>query len=165
MVFHSGHSVSPDPFSKEVNSIEGVHIVPLKNVLNERGHLMEVQRNDDLNYPGFGQAYITSTKPDVIKAWYRHSKQCDQIALVTGKLLLVLFDSRKNSPTCGKLLEITMTEQSPLLVQIPPGIWHGFKALGSVPTYLLHLNSVAFKSEQTDEDRLPSDTLTIPYQW
>jgi hypothetical protein len=37
--------------------------------------------------------------------------------------------------------------------------------LGSEPTYLLHLNSVAFKFEHTDEDRLPFDTLTIPYQW
>ena len=150
---------------KEMKSIEGVHIIPLKKVLNVRGHLMEVQRKDDLLYPGFGQAYITCTMPGIIKAWYRHHKQCDQIALIKGQLVLVLYDSRKDSPTRDNLLAIVITEQSPLLVQIPPEIWHGFKALGSEAMYLLHLNSEAFEFEHTDEDRLPSDTLSIPYQW
>jgi dTDP-4-dehydrorhamnose 3,5-epimerase len=148
-----------------MKSIEGMHIVPLKKVLSERGHLMEVQRSDDLYFPGFGQAYITCTLPGIIKAWYRHHQQYDQIALIKGQLVLILFDSRQNSPTRDNLLEIVITEQSPLLVQIPPGIWHGFKALGSEAMYLLHLNSVAFEFEHTDEDRLPSDTRSIPYQW
>jgi dTDP-4-dehydrorhamnose 3,5-epimerase len=148
-----------------MNSIEGVSIISLKKVVNERGHLMEVQRDDDPLYPGFGQAYITCTLPGVIKAWYRHHKQFDQIALIKGELTLVLYDSRNDSPTCHSLLEIVITDQATALVQIPPEIWHGFKSLGSEPTYLLHLNSVAFDFEQTDEDRLPSSTLSIPYKW
>lgn len=149
----------------EVKSIEGVHIIPLKKVLNERGYLMEVQREDDLHYPGFGQAYITCTLPGVIKAWYRHHQQHDQAALIKGQLLMVLYDSREDSPSRHNLLKIMITEQEPLLVQIPPGIWHGFKALGLEPSYLLHLNSIAFDFEQTDEDRLPPDTVSIPHQW
>ncbi len=145
--------------------MDGVDIVPLKRVANERGHLMEVQRDDDAHFPGFGQAYITSTLPGIIKAWYRHHKQIDQIALVKGEFLLVLYDSREGSPTQSRVLEVRASEQDPKLVQIPPGVWHGFKALGDEPAYLLHLNSIPFNFSEVDEDRLSSDDPSIPYEW
>lgn len=145
--------------------IEQVVVVPLKKVVNDRGHLMEVQRDDDQHYPGFGQAYVTATKPGVVKAWYRHSKQVDQITLVQGVLRLVLYDTRENSKTCFSLQEIYMEEGNPLLVQIPPGVWHGFKALATEPTLLLHLNTIPFDFGCPDEDRLPADHPSIPYRW
>lgn len=145
--------------------IEGVRIVPLKLVRNERGHLMEVQRCDDPVHPGFGQVYITSTRPGVIKAWYRHKTQIDQIALVKGKLKLVLFDSRKSSSTCDQCREMTIDEEKPSLVQIPPGVWHGFQAIGPDVAFLVHLNSVPFDFDAPDEERLPSDDPSIPYNW
>lgn len=145
--------------------IEGVFIKELKVVRNEKGHLMEVQRNDDSFYPGFGQTYITSTKPGIVKAWYRHHHQIDQIALISGELLLVLYDSRPGSSTFKTLQEITITESTPLLVQIPVEVWHGFQSRGKESAFLMHLNSSAFSFDATDEDRLPVDDPTIPYQW
>jgi dTDP-4-dehydrorhamnose 3,5-epimerase len=149
--------------SKEI--IDGVIVKPLKVVRNERGHLMEIQRNDEESYPGFGQAYVTSTLPGVVKAWYRHHKQIDQIALVKGELLLVLYDSRPDSDSFQKIQVIHMTESDPLLVQIPTEIWHGFQARGNEPAFLVHLNSIAFSFGETDEDRLPPDDTSIPYDW
>jgi len=148
-----------------MNSVEGIKFISLKKVANERGHLLEVQRKDDPFYPGFGQAYVTCTLPGVIKAWYRHKKQFDQVALIKGELILVCYDSRNDSPTYQNVLEIVISDRAPVLVQIPPGIWHGFKALGSEPTYLLHLNTAAFDFEHTDEDRLPASTFSVPYKW
>ena len=78
-----------------MDKIDGVRVVPLKLIRNERGRLIEVQRRDDAHFLGFGQAYITSTLPGVVKAWYRHARQIDQIALMKGTLKLVLFDSRR----------------------------------------------------------------------
>ena len=40
-------------------TIEGVRIVSLKLLPNERGRLLEIQRNDDEGFPGFGQTYVT----------------------------------------------------------------------------------------------------------
>src|SRR6476646_9884305 len=102
--------------------LEGVQIVSLKLLPNAKGRLMEVQRGDDAVHPGFGQAYITSTFPGVVKAWYRHHQQIDQIALVKGLLKLVLFDARPESATAGRLQEIIIEELTPRLVQIPPGL-------------------------------------------
>lgn len=148
-----------------MTSIAGVTVVPLKKVANERGHLLEVQRNDDPLFPGFGQAYITCTFPGVVKAWYRHQTQFDQIALVQGDLLVVCYDARDNSNTRGNTMTTSLHEDSPALIQIPPGIWHGFKAMGQKPAYLLHLNSLAFDFEHTDEERLPYTSSSIPFQW
>jgi dTDP-4-dehydrorhamnose 3,5-epimerase len=147
------------------SNIEDVFIQPLKKVVNERGHLMEVQKYDDPIFPGFGQTYITSTLPGAIKAWYRHHKQVDQIAIIKGELLLVLYDTRENSSSFKQLQEIKMNEKDPVLVQIPTGIWHGFKAVGVESAYLVHLNSKAFSFADADEDRLPYNDPFIPYTW
>ena len=145
--------------------IDRVRIVPLKKVVNERGHLMEVQRRDDDHYPGFGQAYITATRPGVVKAWYRHATQTDQIAPVKGALILALYDARETSPTYRSVQEIHLTEAEPVLVQIPPGVWHGFMPHGAEPALLLHLNTIPWDSAHPDEDRLPPHDPGIPYRW
>jgi dTDP-4-dehydrorhamnose 3,5-epimerase len=142
-----------------------VKVVPLKKVITERGHLMEVTRCDDNSHLDYGQAYITMTKPGVVRAWYRHREQTDQIALVKGQLLLVLLDSRDDSPTFQCLQAIRIADDAPMLVQIPAGVWHGFQAIGVDDTYLLHLNSRAYDFENPDEERLAPDDPTIPYRW
>jgi dTDP-4-dehydrorhamnose 3,5-epimerase len=144
--------------------IEGVQVVALKSVRDERGRLMEVQRRDDPHFLGFGQAYITSTLPGVIKAWYRHTRQIDQIALIKGTLRLVLFDTRENSTTRETLFEITIEEAAPALVQIPSGIWHGFQAIKD-EAFLLHLNSEPFQFDAPDEERIAPDDPRVPYRW
>ena len=148
-----------------MEAIEGVRIVRLKKVVNARGHLTEVQRNDDEHFVGFGQAYVTCTLPGVTKAWYRHHQQIDQIALVSGAATVVLFDDRPDSPSAGRTVECALSDESPALVQIPPGVWHGFQARGPAPLYLLHLNSIPQNVGNPDEDRLPQDSTAIPYVW
>jgi dTDP-4-dehydrorhamnose 3,5-epimerase len=145
--------------------MDGVKVISLKTITNEKGALLEVQRNDDIDYPGFGQIYITTTNPGVIKAWYRHHKQIDQIGLIKGEVLLVLYDTRENSPSCNQVKELHMSEKNPLLIQIPQGIWHGFKIISNHPALLLHMNTIPYNFENTDEDRLLPEDKTIPYQW
>ena len=79
-------------------------------------------------------------------------------------LKLVLFDSRENSATAEALLELTINEAAPALVQIPSGIWHGFQAIKD-ETFLLHLNSEPFQFDAPDEERIPPDDPRIPYRW
>lgn len=140
-------------------------VIPLKKILNERGQLIEVQRNDDDHFLGFGQVYLTETKSGVVKAWYRHSKQTDQLAIIKGAALLVLYDTRESSPTYKSLQEIYLTETQPVLVQIPSGIWHGFMANTSETAFILHLNTTAWNPLNPDEERLCPDDSSIPFVW
>jgi dTDP-4-dehydrorhamnose 3,5-epimerase len=147
------------------SSIIGVAVKDLKLLPSDRGRLMEIQRGDEQDFPGFGQAYVTSTYPGVIKAWYRHATQVDQIAVVTGLLKLVLYDDRPESPSHGTVQEIVIGDLAPRLVRIPPGIWHGFQAIGGREAFALHLNTVPYDAARPDEERLPPDTDEIPYRW
>ena len=145
--------------------IAGVIVKPLKLLPNERGRLMEVQRCDDPEFPGFGQVYVTQSFRGVVKAWYRHKVQVDQIAAITGLVKLVLYDDRAESPTRGAIQEIMLGELVPRLVLIPPGIWHGFKAVGEGSAFLLHLNDQPFIDGAPDEERRAPDDSAIPYSW
>ena len=145
--------------------IDGVVLTPLKLLPNERGRLMEVQRRDDSAFPGFGQVYVTQSFAGVIKAWYRHRVQIDQIAAITGLIKLVLYDDRSDSPTRGELMEVMLGDLVPRLVLIPPGIWHGFRAVGETSAFLLHLNSEPHNPDAVDEERLDPGDPYIPYQW
>jgi dTDP-4-dehydrorhamnose 3,5-epimerase len=147
------------------DSIAGVGVKELRLLPNDRGRLMEIQRADDQDFPGFGQAYVTSTYPGVIKAWYRHTTQIDQIAVVTGLLKLALYDDRPGSVSLGAVQEIVAGDLAPRLVRIPPGVWHGFQAIGGREAFVLHLNTVPYDAARPDEERLPPDTDTIPYRW
>ena len=154
-----------DPAKPTNRLIDGVVVTPLKLLPNERGRLMEVQRRDDPAFPGFGQVYVTQSFANVVKAWYRHHAQIDQIAAITGLVKLVLYDDRESSPTKGVVNEIMLGELAPRLVQIPPGIWHGFKAVGEGGAFLLHLNSEPIRLDAPDEDRRPPDDPYVPYRW
>jgi dTDP-4-dehydrorhamnose 3,5-epimerase len=146
-------------------SIRDVKNQALKVVANERGWLLEVQRRDDAIFPGFGQTYLTSTYPGIVKAWYRHHHQIDQITVISGNIKLVLYDAREHSPSYSNIDVFVIDDTNPRLIQIPPGIWHGFQALGGQAALLLHLNSQPFIFDRPDEDRLPPDSDSIPYSW
>ena len=52
--------------------IEGVKIKKLKVIPDERGRLMEMLRSDDDLFIKFGQVYMTTAYPGVVKGWHYH---------------------------------------------------------------------------------------------
>ena len=75
--------------------IQGVVIQPLKVVPDERGRLMEIMRNDDPFFSGFGQVYLSTVYPGVVKAWHYHRIQDDRFTCVRGMVKAVLYDDRE----------------------------------------------------------------------
>ena len=59
--------------------IKGVKVKKLKIITDERGRLMEILRCDDKNFKEFGQVYMTTAYPGVVKSWHYHKKQDDKI--------------------------------------------------------------------------------------
>ena len=145
--------------------IEGVVIKNLKPILDERGYIQECFRSDWPMYKKFGQTYITIAFPNVVKAWHVHKIQTDNMICISGNGKLVLRDNRKESPTYTKLMEIFFGEKNPLLVTIPPNIWHGFKAIGQKKIIVINCPTELFNYDNPDEYRLPFDTSEIEYDW
>ena len=76
--------------------------------------------------------YQSATDYGVVKAWHLHRRHTDQFAVTRGKLQVVCADARRNSPTFARYFSILAGTHQPVLIKIPPGIVHGWKAL-SVP--------------------------------
>jgi dTDP-4-dehydrorhamnose 3,5-epimerase len=145
--------------------IEGVIIKDLKPILDERGYLQECFRSDWPIFKKFGQAYITVAFPNVVKAWHSHKIQTDNMVCINGNAKLVLCDNRKNSSTYRMINELFFGEKKPLLITIPPNIWHGFKAIGGKRIVVLNIPTELYNYDAPDEYRLPYDTDEIDYDW
>lgn len=146
-------------------SIDGVVIKNLRVIPDERGWLMEILRCDEPLYKKFGQVYVTTAYPGVAKAWHFHKKQTDNFTCIRGMMKVVLFDSRTDSPTHRNLMELFIGEKNPALVSVPPGVMHGFKAIGTDTAYFLSIPTLPYNYTEPDEYRLPPDTSEIPYDW
>jgi dTDP-4-dehydrorhamnose 3,5-epimerase len=145
--------------------IDGVRVERLRPIPDERGRLMELYSAESELYVGFAHSYVTTAYPGVVKAWHLHRRQVDNMATIHGMVKLVLYDGRADAPTHGRVNEIFMGEHNPLLVQIPCGVFHGFKAIGTREALVINFPSHAYDHQQPDEQRIPPDSPTIPYDW
>lgn len=145
--------------------IDGVKVKPLKVIPDERGRLMEILRVDDDLFEKFGQVYMTTAYPEVIKAWHYHKLQDDHFAVVQGMMKLALYDDREGSPTKGEINEFFMGTHNPILVKIPRGVYHGFKAIGDKEAIVINVPSEPYNREDPDEYRVDPHSDQIPYNW
>lgn len=145
--------------------IDGVWTKDLKVVPDERGRLMEILRADDEGFSKFGQLYMTTNYPGVVKAWHLHGKQEDLVCCVKGMIKLVLYDARADSPSKGTVQEYFIGDHNPMLVSVPPGVYHGWKGISEHESVVVNVPTEVYDYEDPDEQRLPWDTDEIPYDW
>ncbi len=145
--------------------IHNVKVKALRVVPDERGRLMEMLRADDELFLKFGQVYMTSAYPGVVKAWHYHKKQVDNFVVVRGMMKIVLYDSRKDSPTFGEINEFFMGDYNPILLQIPAFVYHGFKCIGEEEALVINCPTEVYRYKDPDEYRIPAHGGEIPYDW
>lgn len=145
--------------------IHNLLLKPLRAHCDERGRVMEILRRDDPCFSGFGQAYFSTIYPGIIKAWHAHQKQIDTMVVIKGMCKIGFFDGRAGSPTHGQTQTVVAGEFNLLLVQIPPGVYHGFKAISPDEVLLVNIPSEPYDPSSPDELRLAWDDPSIPFQW
>ena len=145
--------------------IEGVKIKKLKVIPDERGRLMEMLRSDDELFIAFGQVYLTTAYPGVVKGWHYHKKQTDNMVVVKGMMKVVLYDGREGSSTKGEVNEFFMGIHNAILLQIPPFVFHGFKCTSEEEAMVINCPTETFNYEDPDEFRVDPHENDIPYDW
>ena len=143
--------------------IDGIVITPLRQIPDERGKIMHMMRADDPQFERFGEIYFSMVYPGAIKAWHLHTKMTLHYAVVSGMIKLVLYDPRPSSPTKGEVQEIFLGEQNYARVKIPPGIYNGFKGVGT--TSALVANCATIPHDPAEIQRLDPFSKDIPYNW
>lgn len=145
--------------------IEGVKTKDLTCHPDERGRLWEILRSDDDIFQHFGQVYVTTAYPGVVKAWHAHELQTDFFTVLSGMAKFVLYDMRPDSSTRGHIQEFFLGRDNLKLITIPPGVYHGFKCMGDQEVMALNCPTRPYNAGQPDELRLPADSDQIPYDW
>jgi dTDP-4-dehydrorhamnose 3,5-epimerase len=147
------------------SSIAGVVIVPLRRIPDERGTVMHMLRADDPHFRGFGEIYFSTAYPGVVKGWHRHREMTLNYACVHGRIRLALFDERMDSPTRGALMERFLGPDDYSLVQIPPGVWNGFKCIGESAAIVANCCTHAHDPAANRSERLDPFDNHIPLDW
>ncbi|HID72305.1 TPA: dTDP-4-dehydrorhamnose 3,5-epimerase [Candidatus Micrarchaeota archaeon] len=146
-----------------MGNIEGVEVIPLKQIADERGKIMHMMRSDSPYFEKFGEIYFSTVNPGVVKGWHIHKEMELNYAVVSGMIKLVLYDDREGSGTKGELMEIFMGEDNYCLVKIPPLVWNGFKGVGTKSAIVA--NCASIPHDPNEIDRMDPFENKIPYDW
>ena len=143
--------------------IEGVQVIPLKRIPDERGTIYHMLKRTDPHFTNFGEIYFSTVYQGVVKGWHLHRNMTLNYACIFGRVKLVIYDERDGSPTKGELMEVFLGPDSYSLVVVPPGLWNGFK--GMAPNYSVVADCIDIPHSEADSMRLDPADSRIPYDW
>jgi dTDP-4-dehydrorhamnose 3,5-epimerase len=143
--------------------IQGVQVIPLKRIPDERGTVMHMLRATDEHFQQFGEIYFSTVYKGVVKGWHMHREMTLNYACIFGRVKLVVYDERPNSPTRGELMEIFLGPDNYSLAVIPPDLWNGFKGM-SDPLAIV-ANCCTHVHDPARSVRLDPFDNHIPYDW
>ena len=156
-------SVTSD-WALQRNLIAGVQCKDIRSVLKNNGYLTEIYRTDwQIDEHCVKQVFQSLINPGSTEAWHIHKQTTDRFLVGSGRLLLVLYDDRNDSPTKGLINEFHVGIERPSLISVPPGVWHGVKNVGESAAILLNLVDKAYNYEAPDHWGIPYEAQEIPY--
>jgi dTDP-4-dehydrorhamnose 3,5-epimerase len=143
--------------------IEGVIIKPIEKIPDERGCIFPMLRSDTKEFKGFGEIYFSQIYQGIIKGWHLHQKMILNYAVIKGMIKLVLYDPREQSKTKGEIQEIFLGDLKYSLVQVPCGIWNGFKGITWPDAIVANCSTIPH--DPAEMIRLDPFSTDIPYRW
>jgi len=148
-------------FKRTYELIKGVEVKELKKIITydkdkkENGWLIDILRATDKikkDRDKFGQVYMTTAHPGMIKGFHWHKKKVDLFCVIAGTAKLVLVDDRDGSPTKGFVNEFIMgSEGKYIVVRVPPFVKHAFKNIGNDLVYMLNCMNPAYDPDHPDD--------------
>jgi len=109
-------------------SIKNLLIIKQKNNIDKRGFLRETYNKKVFGNKKFVFEYCTTSKKDVIRGFHFQTKfqQAKLVTVLKGKILDVVIDLRKNSPSFGKTFKMILSAKNATSLFIPEGFAHAY---------------------------------------
>jgi dTDP-4-dehydrorhamnose 3,5-epimerase len=134
--------------------------------VDDRGELQEIYVAAwDMDDVPVSNLYFVTLRPNVAKGWSLHKTHTDRYFVIAGFMQVVMFDPRPESPTCGEVFSVTMSERDRFVLSIPEFVWHADYNCGSTDVILLNFPTRPYDKSDPDKYRLPIDTPLIPYRF
>jgi dTDP-4-dehydrorhamnose 3,5-epimerase len=128
-------------FAARPTSIEGLFVMTMKQVTDERGTVREFYRESaflEAGLPSLGpwlQVNVTETRSGGLRGMHGED-MCKLVAVVAGEAFGAYVDTRPGSPSYGEVVTATLAPGMQVLV--PNGVGNGFQATAPVPTQYLY---------------------------
>lgn len=117
-------------------AIEGLKLITLAPICDERGWFLKTFHAPTFAAAGleaeFPESFVSLSKRNVIRGMHFQTPPHDHAKIVrciTGQVLDVALDIRKNSATYGQHVTFALDGANPQAVYMPRGIAHGFLTL------------------------------------
>lgn len=146
--------------------IHGVKFKELATHVDDRGYVCEMYDSRwDWHPDPLVFSYVFTIRPGLVKGWGLHKKHEDRYFILFGRVKIVLYDSRPDSPTKGMVSEIYLSEYNRRIMNIPIGVWHADENVGETEAVIVNYPTICYDHKDPDKYRLPLNTKEIPYQF
>lgn len=109
--------------------------------------------------------YSYTIRPGYVKGWGLHKLHEDRYVIMQGEMEIVFYDPRPDSPTYGQVSKTTLTEYNRRMLNIPVGVWHANRNIGTKDVMVVNMPTTPYDHENPDKYFLPLDTDQIPYKF
>jgi dTDP-4-dehydrorhamnose 3,5-epimerase len=116
-------------------AIPEVKIIRANRFYDDRGFFAETYRElqfSELGLPKFIQDNVSKSKKGVIRGMHWQASPFSQgklVSCLSGKILDIALDIRRESATFGKHVAVELSEDDTTWLWVPEGFAHGFQAL------------------------------------
>ena len=122
--------------------IEGVKIIDLKKIVDERGMIMHMLKKTDLHFKEFGEIYFSCGYPNIVKAWHIHKEMTLNLFVPIGSVQFCFVDSRKKSKTYNENFGIILSQNPYFRLTVPPGLWFGFRGISEGMSFICNVADI-----------------------
>ncbi|HMT29440.1 MAG TPA: dTDP-4-dehydrorhamnose 3,5-epimerase [Bacteroidia bacterium] len=136
-------------------ALNGVMLIEPRIFTDERGYFFESYNEERFNKAGIHVEFVQDNQSlsskGVLRGLHFQNPPFDQgklVRVVSGSVLDVVVDIRKESPTYGQHLSLKLDALSSQMMWIPPGFAHGFVALEDQTIFLYKCTKVYNKDSE-----------------
>ena len=147
------------------NQIQGLELRRLTQRAVGRGNLVVLMSDRFGESYRTPHVYVVTAAARSIRAWVYHKRQWDRLAFTTGKLRVVLYDLRPDSPTFRAVNVLDVGAANKVLLKIPPFVVHGIQNPTDEDAFFVNMPTLAYDPANPDKSRVPYDHPGIPYRF
>jgi len=149
-----------------ISNIQDVIILKPTIHVDNRGRLFEICSGTN-GHNSFWEkpivyCYMFSVRPNQVKGWGIHEFKDDRYTLISGEVLIVLYDVRPESKTFEKTQKVYLGGQGNQSLKIPTGVWHCLINIGETEAVLINHPTTVYNHNAPDKLLLPWNTTEIP---
>ena len=116
-------------------TLNDILVTPLKRIPTIGGDVMHALKKSDNGFNCFGEVYFSWVEYGAIKAWKCHQTMLLNLVVPIGEICFVFHLAKQKDEF--RIEKIGKNCYSRLTV--PPGIWFGFKGLGTRSSLLMNV--------------------------